>query len=436
MFKKAILATGIFAMLAFSAQAEPKFYFRYISGGKAISVSQPEGPVEPELPKPELKGVLDISGGYLSHADYNGNGVIDAGDYVSAQWTMRNTGKGEIRGISSSVTFLIEDRGLGGIVWSSPATSLSCGTTLAPGATTVCTTSIPVRAEILPSNRTDAYFTAQFGMTMPENVDDITGDSTLLESIPLGSELLLELKGTPSVAGSSHDLFSGSVIGISFQLQADSREPFLDYAVKVKIPELDDEIFVYCSYMNIPNNFTSMCNGTLPINFLHKAAIYEGLPDRYQLSYVIIQTKMAGFPTNKTIAEGVLAEGLLPYGSKQPELSLFSLTPPDTLDGDFEVSAVIRNSSSEYLRGWEFDIDVGLDVKFKNICPDYVNFTPNQTITCTKTMKLTEAQQNNIKSFYYLGNTTTLNYSLMIGKENGHESGITIGPYGSFDISW
>ncbi len=145
---------------------------------------------------------------------------------------------------------------------------------------------------------------------------------------------------------------------------------------------------------------------------------------------------MAGFPTNKTIAEGVLAEGLLPYGSKQPELSLFSLTPPDTLDGDFEVSAVIRNSSSEYLRGWEFDIDVGLDVKFKNICPDYVNFTPNQTITCTKTMKLTEAQQNNIKSFYYLGNTTTLHYSLMIGKENGHESGITIGPYGSFDISW
>lgn len=435
MFKKTVLATGLLAMLATSAYAEPKFYFRYVSGGTAINVSQPENPVEPEMPQPEKKGVLNISNGYLSHSDYNGNGLIDAGDHISAQWTMRNTGKGEIRGISNSVTFLIEDRGMGGIVWSSPATSLSCGTTLAPGASTVCSTSMPVTAGILPSNRTDAYFTAHFGMTMPENVDDITGDSTLLESIPLGSELLLELKGSPSVAG-PNNLFSGSAIGISFQLQADSREPFLDYAVKVKIPELDDEINAYCSYMNIPNSFTSMCNGTLPINFLHKAVIYEGSPDRYQLSYEIIQTKMAGFPTNKTIAEGVLVEGLLPYGSKQPEITSFSLTAPATLDGDFEISAVIRNNSSDYLRGWEFDIDVGLDVKIRNICPDYVNFTPNQTVTCTTTMKLTEVQQDTIKSFFYLGNSTTLNYSLMLGKENGAESGVTTGPYGSFDISW
>jgi len=436
MIKKTVLAAGLMSMLATSAYAEPKFYFRYASGSTTINVSQPENPVEPEMPQPEKKGVLNISNGYLSHSDYNGNGIIDAGDHVSVQWTLRNTGKGEIRGIATEAIFNIEDRALGYISWSGASTSLSCANNLAPGASMTCSTSMVVTDGILPSNRADTYFTAQLSMSMPDNVDEITGNSTLQEGIPLGSELLLELKGSPSVAGSPQYLFSESAIGISFQLQADSREPFLDYAVKVKIPELDDEINANCFYMNIPNNFTAMCNATLPINFLHKAAIYEGSPDRYQLSYEIIQTRMAGFPTYKTIAKGVLVEGLLPYGSKQPELTSFSLTALATLDGDFEISAVIRNNSSDYLRGWEFDIDVGLDVKIKNICPDYVNFIPNQTVTCTTTVKLAQAQQNTIKSFFNSGNSTTLNYSVMLGKENGSESGVTTGPYGNFEISW
>lgn len=436
MFKKTVLAAGLLTLLASSAYAEQKFYFRYVAGGKTINVSQPELPVEPEIPQPEKKGVLNISNGYLSHSDYNGNGIIDTGDHVSVQWTLRNTGMGEIRGIATAAIFNIEDRALGYISWSGASTSLSCANNLAPGASMTCSTSMVVTDGIMPSNRSDAYFTAQFSMSMPENVDEITGNSTIQEGIPLGSELLLELKGSPSVVGSPQYLFSESAIGISFQLQADSPEPFLDYAVKVKIPELDDEINANCFYMNIPNNFTAMCNATLPINFLHKETIYEGLPDNYQLSYEIIQTKMAGFPTNKTIAEGALIEGPLRYGSKLPEISSFSVTAPATLDGNFEISAVIKNNSSDYLRGWEFDIDIGLDVKLKNICPDIVNFTPNQTVTCSTSMKLTQAQQNTIKSFFNSGNSTTLNYSVMLGKENGSESGVTTGPYGSIDISW
>ncbi len=434
MIKKTVFAAGLLAMLATSAYAEPKFYFRYASGGKTIDVSQPENPVEPEMPQPEKKGVLNISNGYLSHSDYNANGIIDSGDHVSVQWTLRNTGKGEIRGISTAATFLIEDRGIGGIVWSGGSTPLSCATTLAPGASVVCSTSMSVTAGMLPSSRSESYFSVFFGMSMPDNVDDITGDSEI-NSIPLGSEMLVEVSGSPNVFELPHQLKLGEKMSMEFDLRSGNTDPFYDYAIAVRIPELNTTIPANCGDTSTPDYF-ARCTASLPLTETHRSLLYAGFPDNYALSYEIIQTKMGGYPTGKKLAEYTLMEGPVQYGYTQLDLSSLSISAPAYLDGDFVINAMIQNNTTDYFRGWEYDIDLGLDVKLKNICPNNVNFSPNQTVKCTTTMKLTETQINTIKSFFYSSSSATLNYSAMLGKENGSESGVTTGPYGSFDISW
>lgn len=421
-------------LISTAAHADPKFYFRYVSGGANTGFSEPEKPTEPEAPKPEEKGVLNISGGFLSHADYNGNGLIDAGDHVTAQWTLKNAGKGEVRGISSAATFLIEDRELGGIVWSSSSTPLSCADSLSPGASMTCSASIVVTNGMLPSSRSKTYLSAQFGMNMPENVDDITGDSGI-DSIPLGAEMLVEISGWPNVFETPYQLRLGDRFSVEFDLQSANGEPFSEYAFDVQIPELNATVPASCGNTSSPD-WSGRCTATIALTPGHRTTLFSGFPESYSLSYQIIQKQMGGYPTNKKMAENVFMEGSMPYGYEQLNLVAFTLTAPPTLDGDFEISAVINNDSNEYLRSWEFDVDLGLDIKFKNICPNNTNFTPTQLVNCKSTLKLTEAQKSTIKNFFTSTTSETLNYSVVMGKENGFESGVQVGRYGSFVISW
>lgn len=109
MKKTSLIALACAALLSSSdVQAEPKFIFRYVSGGANLSVSQPQEPVEPETPEdpmfnPDLVFLQNLSANYIPAAG-NTSGEVAPGDTIRIAFDLKNEGDVPIDSMNVTVS--------------------------------------------------------------------------------------------------------------------------------------------------------------------------------------------------------------------------------------------------------------------------------------------------------------------------------------------
>lgn len=428
--RNTILTTAATALLATSAlisasQAAPTFMFRYVSGGASVASAKPVEPTEPETPQPPQQTTLDVSGGVLTHFDGNGNGLIDAGDRVSATWTLANVGAVDAKGVGATAVFLIEDRSMGWTSWNSAPTALSCPATIAPGAKATCAASIDVTGGMLPSSRANAVFSANFGISSAENVENFTGDSNV-EALPLGSEMLAAVSNV-RVTASPTQFSLGETFKLEFDVGSANGDPISDFAFQVRLPEWNGQTI---NAMCVGNRCTASTVLTPPV----RNAIYAGFPTTYEHRYEVIQTKMGGYPSNKNMTSAAYASGPLFYSNNPADIKISGMIGPgDTLDDPFIVALTIGNRSGNFIKDAVYDIDFGYGI-IVSACSNFKNMTPNQPDTpCNARASFTEAQKTMIRLFHG-GQIANMSPRLILRSINGSIDGTQLASLGSFIV--
>ncbi|MGO1162305.1 hypothetical protein ACTOV4_10150 [Brucella sp. C7-11G] len=426
MFKK-IVVTGILAMMAGSAHAEPKFMFRYVNGGAALQTTTPEPePEVPVTPEPPKNTILQISKGTLGHFDANANGIVDAGDTITASFPIRNSGNYAATGIGGNMSFVLNSPY--GIYFNTDI-QMNCPSILAAKANGTCSASLHITSNMVPnSGRSDYAFRAWFSNFSFENMQDMTGE-TDTDSLPIGSQMLVEIAGYPDVNFGFRDFKIGETTIISFNLDTANGEPFSDYAFDVRIPELNAVVQADCGDTSTPA-WSGRCTASFALNNAQRTKFYENWPENYSLSYEIIQREMGGYPVQKRLASNGMASGDTPYGYEMPQISGFNVLAGNTIDDSIIIIGSISNNSDDYLRGVRFDVDLGLDVVIADFCPAVNKMLPHQkNVSCnTMPIRLTEAQKAKLRGFFGENGTGELHPRLL------DQDGVTVGGAPSFNI--
>lgn len=422
-----------------SAEAEPKFMFRYVAGGGSgiVNTGNPGGgTTEPEIPEPEIPEEpeytsITIGHGSMSHFDTNNDGAINAGDRIAASFQITNSGEHRASDIGAREILFYIDSDTHGFHNAFSATA-QCTPSLEANASGECTGSLLVEDWMTPENNRSAYafksilegisFTNNGGFSGPSGSD----------FLPLGTEMKIKFEGLQNWAFELLPPTGNSYIEYFVYTNSDNGEPYSDYEIEVTIPEIPGAKGS-CVETGTTHG-AAQCIARIELSPTMVENIYAGSPDSVTLKPYATLTKLGGRTTNQRLvdpdAEYRMNEHTLRYDTVDyiaaSEVTISS-TGTNITNQEITVNGlIVSNMGNNYIRNVDVGIYLGdgYDVFIKNICPAAQSMKPKQVVNCGQIKyNLTPAQQQVLRDGFGRNRTVNANnqiYLAEIGQEGSN----------------